>query len=194
MFQSHIVSQKHVQEKSERSRLQSSSSRNADNHNRRSDHRRNRKHEHEDLRETLRKERQKERELNRNRERDQRRSRSDTEPQNYRSANASLSRAPLSYKDENESDHNLASVVQIKPRPKIPAALQANRSLLKAVAEAQKSVTTPIIRSELTSKALKEASMKKSVKDRLDTSNRSNVKSRLANKVIACSCKILIHA
>lgn len=38
---------------------------------------------------------------------------------------------------------SLASVICVKPRPKVPAALQANKNLiLKAMAEAQKSVAS----------------------------------------------------
>ena len=45
------------------------------------------------------------------------------------------------YDPANPAVGSVASVVRVKPRPKVPAALQANKNLiLKAMAEAQKSV------------------------------------------------------
>ncbi|KAK7862514.1 hypothetical protein R5R35_008988 [Gryllus longicercus] len=53
------------------------------------------------------------------------------------------------YDPSNPAVGTVASIVRVKPRPKLPAALQANKNLiLKAVAEAQKSVTSAPIRSE----------------------------------------------
>ena len=47
------------------------------------------------------------------------------------------------YDPTNPAVGSVASVVRVKPRPKVPAALQANKNLiLKAMAEAQKSVAS----------------------------------------------------
>jgi hypothetical protein len=47
------------------------------------------------------------------------------------------------YDPVNPAVGSVASVVRVKPRPKVPAALQANKNLiLKAMAEAQKSVAS----------------------------------------------------
>jgi len=47
------------------------------------------------------------------------------------------------YDPANPAVGSVASVVRVKPRPKVPAALQANKNLiLKAMAEAQKSVAS----------------------------------------------------
>jgi hypothetical protein len=47
------------------------------------------------------------------------------------------------YDPANPAVGTVASVVRVKPRPKLPAALQANKNLiLKAMAEAQKSVAS----------------------------------------------------
>ncbi|KAE8747389.1 hypothetical protein FOCC_FOCC005856 [Frankliniella occidentalis] len=170
IFQSHIVSQRSVQEKSEKSRRRSSST--ADNHNRRRDHRNSGKHEQQDLRETIRKERQKEREHGRDRDREQRRSRD----QNHsRKSQTSAVRPSLSENDENGTDPTLLSVVRVKPRPHVPAAMQANRSLiLKAVAEAQKSVSKVVVRSELSNIKVSPKQVKKNVKDRLQLQSQSS--------------------
>ncbi|XP_034238752.1 zinc finger CCCH domain-containing protein 14 [Thrips palmi] len=148
VFQSHIVSLRNAQEKTDRDRTlgRSSSSHSNDNHSRRTDQR-NRKRE--DLRETLRKERQRERERSRDRERERRRSGDGARKAQAR-GDSSSGRAFSSHRDENSPDPSLLSVVRVTPRPQMPAALQANRSLiLKAVAEAQKSVSKPVVRPEL---------------------------------------------
>lgn len=146
VFQSHIVSLRNAQEKTDRSQKRSSSSHSnqTDNHSRRIDHRsRNR----EDLRETLRKERQRERERSRNREKERRRS--GEKAHNTHASDSGLGRTFSSHRDENSPDPSLLSVVRVTPRPQMPAALQANRSLiLKAVAEAQKSVSKLVVRPE----------------------------------------------
>jgi hypothetical protein len=47
------------------------------------------------------------------------------------------------YDPTNPAVGSVASVVRVKPRPKVPAALQANKNLiLKAMAEAHKSVAS----------------------------------------------------
>ncbi|KAJ1528891.1 hypothetical protein ONE63_007260 [Megalurothrips usitatus] len=179
VFQSHIVSQRNIQDREDKSRKRSSSSLASENRTRRSDHRSVRKHEQPDLRETLRKERQKERENERDRERGQRRSREQSRGRKTQTGVSSVARSSSSHRDENDPDPALASVVRVKPRPQIPAALQANRSLiLKAVAEAQKSVSKVVVRSVLPNSLspTKQQPVKKSVKDRLQTRQQPNAK------------------
>jgi hypothetical protein len=53
------------------------------------------------------------------------------------------------YDPTNPAVGSVASVVRVKPRPKVPAALQANKNLiLKAMAEAHKSVASALKRIE----------------------------------------------
>lgn len=150
VFQSLIVSQKAANDKAEKSQNRTSLSY-SDSHARRNEPRSNRKHEHQDLRYTLRKERQRERDHGRERDREQRRSRQLNPPRKSQAAVASVVRAPPhDVGDDEGPDLNIQSVVRVKPRPQIPASLQANRSLiLKAVAEAQKSVSKVVIRPEI---------------------------------------------
>ena len=148
VFQSHIVSQKNTLENSKKSRGQSSSLGSSENHNRRTESRSSRRYEQEDLRQTLRKERQRERDHGRERDREQRRSKQQTPPRKLVSGVSSIVR---STPNEEGFDASLKSAIRVKPRPQLPANLQANRSLiLKAVAEAQKSVSKVVVRSEVT--------------------------------------------
>ena len=179
VFQSHIVSQRSANEKAEKSRSRSSATHPSDSHTRRNDSRSNRKHEHQDLRHTLRKERQRERDYGRDRVREQRRSRQQNTPCKTQGGVASVVHAPLSH-DEDGPDLSVQSVVRVKPRPRIPAALQANRSLiLKAVAEAQKSVSKAVIRAETANSKTRVSPLKSSARRRLSQNQIQTHKERV---------------